>query len=153
MIINVYPYWISFAFYLSIIVAFCFFLFVIEINYTPSIPQGIYFNWFYNPNRHNLVQIKFVPFIKINNTYYSGLYKKIAGRAGDEICIFDTRLFVNNIVIDTHYARYLPSQCIKLSSNELFLYTEHPRSIDSRLLGVFSAKNITSLIPVLLFPY
>ncbi|WP_162173286.1 S26 family signal peptidase [Hyphomonas pacifica] len=70
------------------------------------------------------------------------LLKQIAGVTGDEICRTERDILINNevaaqaLTVDSS-GRNLPvwDGCIRLQSDEVFLLTPHPASLDGRYFG------------------
>lgn len=70
------------------------------------------------------------------------LLKRVAGAAGDEICRENVTILINGIVVAEALeldgtGRPMPvwQGCLILSSNEVFLLQDHPRSFDGRYFG------------------
>lgn len=77
------------------------------------------------------------------------LLKQIKGVPGDKICRSGAEVSVNNVVIaramDTDSSgRKLPlwTGCHVLQSDEYFLLTSHPRSLDGRYFGVTKMEDL-----------
>lgn len=84
------------------------------------------------------------------------LLKQIAGVPGDEICRAGRDVFINNetvaIALSVNSAgRSLPvwDGCVRLKSDEVFLLTPHPASLDGRYFGPVKQQDLDGVaIPV-----
>lgn len=87
------------------------------------------------------------------------LLKRIEGMPSDEICRKGAEVSVNNVIkarameTDSH-GRKLPvwTGCHVLQSDEYFLLTSHPRSLDGRYFGVTKIEDVDGVaVPLLIF--
>lgn len=136
----------------SILTFFYIFRYHMVINYTHSIPPGIYFRIFQKAISYtDFVRAQLYEYIQTPTLKIAALYKKVAGLPGDYICTDGTNLYRNNYIIDVSYSRYIIPECFTLKKNEYYLYTEHPLSLDSRIVGVFKRKQLEVIKPIFLF--
>lgn len=137
------------------------------INFTPSIPRGLY--WIYigeTPKRGDLVALPIPE--NVRELVYDRRYvprsikllaKPVAAVGGDRVCIRDRHLFVNDAlaghVLDVdREGRPLPQHplCTRLPEGTLFLATLHDDSFDSRYFGPVSVDAVRgALTPVWTF--
>lgn len=77
------------------------------------------------------------------------LVKRVAAAAGDEVCAFGTKIFVNDRLVaerrtrDPH-GRGLPwwRGCVHLHGRQLLLLTDRPDSFDGRYFGVIEGADV-----------
>ena len=77
------------------------------------------------------------------------LVKRVAGYAGDEICVIGQEIFVNGRWtaerrLADGQGRPMPiwSGCIRLHGSQLFLLMDSPASFDGRYLGVTEGRYV-----------
>jgi conjugative transfer signal peptidase TraF len=137
------------------------------INYTPSIPRGIY--WIspgVQPQRGDLVAVPTPESVRAL-VYERGyvprsielLAKPVVAVGGDDVCVREHELIVNGqmagTVLDVDRAgqpmpRYLG--CDVLAPTQVFLATSNDHSFDSRYFGPVEIKTIRgTLAPLLTF--
>lgn len=123
-------------------------------NFSPSVPEGLY--WLQDGAwvRHDLVAV--APTGKAQATLLNYgviapsrvLLKRVAGVAGDTVCRSSNTISINGepvaIALATFANRQLPvwSGCSTLSSGQIFLLGEHPRSFDGRYFGPSRASDV-----------
>jgi conjugative transfer signal peptidase TraF len=135
------------------------------INYTPSIPQGIY--WVSPgaaPERGDLVAFP-IPENVRELLYERGyiprsiqlLAKPVAAVGGDRVCISEHRLLVNGEVAGTvldvdRRGRAMPryAGCGVLPSGALFVTTGHDNSFDSRNFGPIDTSVVRGTLTIIL---
>jgi conjugative transfer signal peptidase TraF len=137
------------------------------INFTPSIPRGLY--WVSHgttPQRGDLVAFS-IPARVSELVYERGyvprsirlLVKPVAALGGDRVCIRDHQLMINGEavghVLDVdREGRPMPqySACDALPAGTLFVATSHDNSFDSRNFGPIELLEVRgTLSTVLLF--
>lgn len=135
------------------------------INWTPSIPRGIY--WISpgeRPGRGELVAFP-IP-ATVRELLYERQYvprsikllaKPVVALGGDHVCLRDRRLFINGVAVRSVLENDLQGRpmpldrtCRELRHDEIFLVTEHDQSFDSRNFGPVALDSIRgTLTPVL----
>jgi conjugative transfer signal peptidase TraF len=137
------------------------------INYTPSVPRGIY--WMSPgeiPVRGDLVAIPIPDNIRelvVERRYLPPtiklLLKPVAAVAGDNVCVRDQTLAINGKVVG-HIAAtdrlgrpmLVRQFCDTLMTGQLFLATQHDNSFDSRNFGPVALDSVRgTLTPVVTF--
>lgn len=135
------------------------------INFTPSIPRGIY--WIHvgvRPQRGDLVTFP-IP-VSVRELVYEREYvprsirllaKPVVAVGGDLVCIIDHQLTVNRHGIGQVLAvdrdnRPMPQRvgCLVLAEDEIFLATSHDHSFDSRYFGPVPLSAVRGTITPLL---
>jgi conjugative transfer signal peptidase TraF len=137
------------------------------INYTQSIPRGIY--WITpnkKPRRGDLVAIPIPEHVRelvIERHYLPRsitlLAKPVAAVGGDHVCVRDDALFINGkltgrIIESDRMGKPMPVHraCGALSQRQLFLATAHDNSFDSRNFGPVPIENVRgTLTPLMTF--
>lgn len=134
------------------------------INYTPSIPRGIY--WISlgeRPQRGSLIAFPIPE--SARELVYSRQYvprsirlfaKPVAAVGGDHVCIRDQRLvvngrFVSHVLGVDRQGRPMPmcEACGILRPGEVFVATEHDNSFDSRNFGPVAVEEIRGTLTAL----
>ena len=131
-------------------------------NWTASAPTGLY--WLsdapFTPGRWVVVSSQSVQANWAQEHEFVGedwpLLKQIAGGPGDEICRTGRDILINDevvaeaLIVDSS-GRNLPvwDGCVRLESDELFLLTPHPASLDGRYFGPVKQTDLDGVaIPV-----
>ena len=131
-------------------------------NRTGSAPQGLY--WLsdepFTPGRWVVVSARSAEAQWAEDHGFVGrnwpLLKQIAGFPGDEICRTGRDILINDevvaeaLIVDSS-GRNLPvwDGCVRLESDELFLLTPHPASLDGRYFGPVKQTDLDGVaIPV-----
>ena len=137
------------------------------INYTPSIPRGLYWITPSGPPRVGELVAFPIP-ESVRDLMYSRQYvhrsirllaKPVLAVAGDDVCVRGGCLHVNGAphgtILDVDPAgRALPhyDHCGVLSPGQLYVATEHERSFDSRYFGpIDSSRVLGTLSPLVTF--
>jgi conjugative transfer signal peptidase TraF len=120
------------------------------VNFTPSIPRGLY--WIHigeTPRRGALVAVPIPESVRdlVYDRHYVPrsiqlLAKPVAAVGDDQVCLRDHQLFVNgalagNVLDVDREGHPLPQHplCARLPESSLFLATRHDDSFDSRYFG------------------
>ncbi|WP_298786962.1 S26 family signal peptidase [uncultured Campylobacter sp.] len=133
-----------------------FYKFDLIINYTESMPIGLYRLYQDNNFQKNDLVILY------SNITHGFLLKKIAATAGDLVNTNREGVHINGISIKntkvfefgSHQERlnFTPMNRI-LEKNEIFVVGEHPKSFDSRYFGAIdiNKSRVKKIKPVLIF--
>jgi conjugative transfer signal peptidase TraF len=135
------------------------------VNFTPSIPQGLY--WVTpgaRPGRGELVTFPIPQHVR--TLLYERQYvprsvellsKPVAAVGGDRVCIRDRRLIINGrltgeVLQNDQQGRPMPHAaiCETLSSEQVFVATRHANSFDSRNFGPVSVHSLRGTLTPLL---
>ena len=124
-------------------------------NASESLPKGLYRITDSLSLKGELVLIRlpeWVQFLADQRKYLprnTPALKRIYGVRGDVVCRFGTVVFINQISVAIAKSRDYSNRkmpiwrgCKRLSSDELFLLTEHSDSFDGRYFGVVKTSSV-----------
>ena len=127
-------------------------------NASESLPKGLYRVTKPSLAKGELVLVQlpeWVQFLASQRKYLpknTPALKRIYGIRGDVICRFGAVVIINQIAVAIAKTRdYSNSKmpvwrgCKRLSSDELFLLTEHPDSFDGRYFGVVKTSSVIGM--------
>lgn len=153
--------------YLILLVVGCGFLTASSMNITTlqyvwnaseSLPKGLYRITNSLPSKGELVLVRlpeWVQFLADQRKYLprnTPALKRIYGVRGDVVCRFGEIVFINGTTVVIAKTRDYSNRkmpiwrgCKRLSSDELFLLTEHSDSFDGRYFGVVKTSSVIGM--------
>jgi conjugative transfer signal peptidase TraF len=125
----------------------------LTLNIQPSVPYGLYLTGAVpaHVERGMLVTVWPPAVIHPWHPWYQRLLKPIAGIPGDQVCILDEGLWVNDEpygpVLTEAHGKPLPRLrgCFAVEPGQVFVATKTRRTLDGRYFGTLPISRITAL--------
>jgi conjugative transfer signal peptidase TraF len=125
----------------------------LTLNIRPSVPYGLYVTVAVPPvlERGMLVTLWPPAVTRPWHPWYQRLLKPIAGLPGDEVCILDEGLWVDDEpygpVLTEAHGKVLPRLrgCFTIEPGQVFVATKTTRTLDGRYFGTVPISRITAL--------
>jgi conjugative transfer signal peptidase TraF len=125
----------------------------LTLNIQPSVPYGLYRTVALPAHLERGMLVTLWPPAVTHpwHPWYQRLLKPIAGLPGDQVCIVDEGLWINDEpygpVLTEAHGKTLPRLrgCFAVPEHEVFLATKTRRTLDGRYFNTIPTANITAL--------
>jgi conjugative transfer signal peptidase TraF len=125
----------------------------LTLNIQPSVPYGFYLTGAAPAHVERGMLVTLWPPAVIHpwHPWYQRLLKPIAGIPGDEVCILDEGLWINDEpygpVLTEAHGKPLPRLrgCFEVEPGQVFVATKTTRTLDGRYMGAIPIDSIAAL--------